>query len=68
MITAKKLQSVIFLLLLVTWVSLYMANSSSRVVNTRNNVNIVTDSVAPLKQALCIDYNDSDKYPINGIA
>ena len=66
MLTAKKLQKICFFLLLVTWVSLCLTNiyTSLDIVNT--SLNVVTESLIPFKQALCMKYTDSTLYSTNG--
>ena len=66
MLSAKKLQRICFFILLFIWMSICITNIFSRPDNVNTSVNIVTESLVPLKQALCMNYTDNKLYSTNG--
>ena len=66
MLSAKKLQRICFFILLFIWISICITNIYSRLDNVNTWVNIVTESLIPLKQALCMNYADNKLYSTNG--
>ena len=67
MFSAKKLLKICFSILIVIWVSVCITIILSRLENvTPISLNIVTGSLIPFKQALCMNYTDNTLYSING--
>ena len=66
MLSAKKLQKICFFIFLVTWLSLCLTNIYSSLDNVNTSLNIVTESLIPFKQALCMKYTDDTLYSTNG--
>ena len=66
MLSAKKLQRICFFILLFIWISICITNIYSRLDNVNTSVNIVTESLVPLKQALCMNYAANKLYSTNG--
>ena len=66
MFVTLKLQKICFFIVLVTWMSLCMTDIFSRHDNVNTSLNIVTKSLIPFKQALCMNYNDNTLYSTNG--
>ena len=46
--------------------SVCMTNIYSRLDNVKKSLNIVTESLIPLEQALCMNYADNTLYSTNG--
>ena len=65
MFVTLKLQKICFFIV-GTWMLLCIINTFSRLDNVRSSLNIVTDSLIPLKNALCMNYNDNTLYSLNG--
>ena len=66
MFLAKKLLKICFFIIFVIWLSLCITNIHSRLENVNTSLNIVTESLIPFKQALCMNYTDNTLYSING--
>ena len=66
MFSAKKLLKISFFIIFVIWLSLCTTNIHSRLQNVNTSLNIVTESLIPFKQALCMNYTDNTLYSING--
>ena len=66
MLSAKKLQKICFFILLVSWVSLCLSNIYTSLDNVNTILNVVTESLKPFKQALCMKYTDNTLYSTNG--
>ena len=66
MLSAKKLQKICFFVFLFTLMSICITSIYSRLENVNTWVNIVTESLIPFKQALCMNYADNKIYSTNG--
>ena len=66
MFVTLKLQKICFFIFLGTLMLLCIINVFSRLDNVRSSLNIVTDSLIPFKNALCMNYNDNTLYSLNG--
>ena len=66
MLSLKKLKRICFVIILFTLISVCMTNICSRLDNVKKSLNIVTESLIPLEQALCMNYADNTLYSTNG--
>ena len=66
MLPVKRLHRICFYFLLVTWMAICISNIYTRLDNVNTSLNIVTESLIPFKQALCIKYTNNTLYSTNG--
>ena len=66
MLPVKRLHRICFFFLLVTWMAICISNIYTRLDNVNTSLNIVTESLIPIKEALCIKYTNNTLYSTNG--